>query len=76
MQPFHRRLAEIWDKVIDKKPLTLRDCIDWSECLTAHRNWVSKLNRLENLADAAAAAGDQKWENEICKEMDKLIYRH
>ena len=76
MQPYHSKLAELWVKYLKTGFFTKNEVSQFKESLNAHMHWVSKLNRLENLADAAAAAGDHEWENEIGREMDKLIYRH
>jgi hypothetical protein len=76
MQAYHRRLAELWDKACRDGKLSTTEVVEWVECLNSHRNWVSKLNRLQNLADAAATVGDNEWERKVCEEMDKLIYKH
>lgn len=76
MQAYHRRLAELWDKACRGEKLSTMEVIEWVECLHSHRNWVSKLNWLQNWADAAAIIGDDEWERKVCEEMDKLIYNH
>lgn len=76
MQAYHRRLAELWDKACRGQKLSTMEIVEWVESLHAHHSWVSKLNRLQNLADAAAIVGDHEWEQKVCQEIDRLIYKH
>ena len=62
MQPYHRRLAELWMIARQNKKFTTHETVEWVECLQSHMLWVSKLNRLENLASAASLIGDHEWE--------------
>ncbi|MBA4544186.1 hypothetical protein H1164_15085 [Thermoactinomyces daqus] len=74
MKPFHQRLAQLWEKACQGKKLSTMEVVEWVESLHAHRNWVSKLNELQNWADAAAVIGDHDWENRLCEQIDKLLH--
>jgi hypothetical protein len=76
MHAFHYRLAQLWSRFMMEGVLTLNEVKELSESLTANMNWVSKLQRLENLADCAAIVGDREWEEQVCQQMDRLIYVH
>ncbi|MBD1373774.1 hypothetical protein IC620_15620 [Hazenella sp. IB182357] len=76
MQPYHKRMAEVWWKVQSGKKPTTRDIVEWVESHHAHMHWVSRLNRLNNWADAYSIIGDQDEESKHCQQMDDLIYIH
>ncbi|MFC4077183.1 DUF7667 family protein [Salinithrix halophila] len=74
MEPFHRRLAELYWKCRGKiGDLNKPDTRELRECLKAHFHWALELNRLEMLADTARRANDEGWEKEICGQIDKHL---
>jgi len=71
VEPFHRRLAELYAKYdgkIYKIPIK-----EIEEPLKAHYHWAMELSRLEMLAQAAQMVKDEKWLKDICKQIDRHL---
>lgn len=82
MEPYHRRLAEIYFKYQDLGWCNISgtDVIHFWECLHAHAIWARKLSYWEALEQAAGEGEgkhkrqpDRQWLNEIGHKKDLLL---
>jgi hypothetical protein len=75
MEPFHRRMAEIWLKGKDHKfkNLSQKENKEFWESLEAHTRWAEELSRLEALANLAHKLRQKEWEDEICRQIDSHL---
>jgi len=74
VEPFHRRLAELYFKYENRfdqmKPV---EQLEFHESVKRHAFWARRLSKLEALAQAAEAVKDEKWLKDICKQIDRHL---
>ena len=73
LECFHKRIADLWWKFQQGKPITDQEVKEWCESLKAHYHWALRLSKLESLLDLAIELKQDDWADEIGREIDRLL---
>ena len=73
MEPFHRRLAEIYGEA-QGNPNRMKFS-HLMEALHAHYRWALKLDKYKKMADLARRLGDEEFEKEVCEQIDQHLQK-